>query len=550
MNLLDNINKFDMQKFDWGEISWIHEPMDAPYRRLSVAQVKIYPGCQQKKHSHLGEEQLFYVEEGQGVFITDGKKEDMCKSMIVYCPPYSEHEVYNTGKQDLIFVVTYVPIKLIQLEKHYMIVMDRNMQDMIPIEIIKNIKDQLSEILKIAIYIYDENHKLLTQEDDKNNFCKMCNSQQQCYKLKYKSDNVNKLLDKMYKCEYGLTEIEVPITLNDNIFGYLKSGRFILHKSKDIHKKIFGMAENLGIEEDVILTSYEQIPDIIKSRIYVIEESLTVAAQLIQKMLERSILEHELIEKDNEILMSTKEKIQLKDALKKANVKMYNDKIFVGGTSIPKEEIVYPYELEIMLEDAIKGHDVSKIEECITNYRNIDTHGEGIVREMIIVLSRTALRGLENMQIISQVRKKYDIYLQNIEKEHPWEILKCFCFDCIEEYKKIVQSNGRKLIDNINVYINVHYKEDLNLNLIADVFFISPNYLSSLFNEKNHISFSNFVRNLRIEEAKKILTTTNMKVKDISKKVGFKNNSYFINLFTKNVGMTPNVYRGKARPFV
>ncbi|MBK5242929.1 helix-turn-helix domain-containing protein [Clostridium sp.] len=547
MNLLDNINKFDIQKFEWGEISWIHEPIDSPYRRLSVAQVKIYPGCQQKKHSHLGEEQLFYVEEGQGIFITDGKKEDMCKSMIVYCPPYSEHEVYNIGKQDLIFLVTYVPIKLIQLENHYMIVMDRNMQDMIPIEILKNIKDQLSEILKITINIYDENNKLLTQGDDKNSFCKICTSHQQCYKMKYASDSVDQLFNKMYKCEYGLTEIEVPITLNDNVFGYLKSDSFILQKSEDIKEKVFQMAQKLEIEEDVILTSYEQIPGIIKSRIYVIEESLTIAAQLIQKMLERSILEHELVEKDNEILISTKEKIQLKDALKKANVKMYNEKIFAGGISLQKD-IVYPYELEIMLEDAIKGLDVKKIEEGINIYRNIDTHSDGIVKEMIIVLSRTALRGLEDIQIISQVRKKYDKYLQNIEKEDPWEILKYFCFDCIEEYKKILKSNGRKLIDNINMYINVHYKEDLNLNLIADLFFISPNYLSSLFNEKNHISFSNFVQNLRIEEAKKILMATNMKVKDISKKVGYKNYSYFVNLFTKNVGMTPNAYRGKVRP--
>ncbi|MGH4119775.1 PocR ligand-binding domain-containing protein [Clostridium sp.] len=546
MNLLDNINKFDMQKFDWGEISWIHEPVDSPYRRLSVAQVKIYPGCQQKKHWHLGEEQLFYVEDGQGIFITDGKKEDMYKSMIVYCPAYSEHEVYNTGKQDLIFVVTYVPIKLIQLEKHYIIAMDRNMQDMIPIEILKNIKEQLSEILKITINIYDENNKILTQGDYKNNFCKMCNSYQQCYKVEYTTESVNQLFYKMYKCEYGLTEIKVPITLNDNVFGYLKSGSFILQKSKDIKEKVFKMAKKLGLEEDVILTSYEQISSIIKSRIYVIEESLTIASQLIQKMLERSILEHELIEKDNEILINTKEKIQLKDALKKANIKMYNEKIFAGGTSILKD-IVYPYELEIMLEDAIKGLDVKKIEEGINSYRNINAQSDGIVKEMIIVLSRTALRGLENIQIISHVRKKYDKYLQDIEKEDPWEILKCFCFDCIEEYKKNVKSNGRKLIDNINMYINVHYKEDLNLNLIADIFFISPNYLSSLFNEKNHISFSNFVQNLRIEEAKKILMTTNFKVKDISKMVGYNNNSYFVSLFTKNVGMTPNVYRGKIQ---
>lgn len=51
------------------------------------------------------------------------------------------------------------------------------------------------------------------------------------------------------------------------------------------------------------------------------------------------------------------------------------------------------------------------------------------------------------------------------------------------------------------------------------------------------------MQNLRIEEAKIILKTTKMKVNEISKKVGYENNSYFVNLFTKNTGMTPNEYR-------
>ncbi len=35
------------------------------------------------------------------------------------------------------------------------------------------------------------------------------------------------------------------------------------------------------------------------------------------------------------------------------------------------------------------------------------------------------------------------------------------------------------------MYINCHYKEDLSLNLVAETFYISPNYVSALFNEKN-----------------------------------------------------------------
>lgn len=99
------------------------------------------------------------------------------------------------------------------------------------------------------------------------------------------------------------------------------------------------------------------------------------------------------------------------------------------------------------------------------------------------------------------------------------------------------------MIYNINRYIDTHYKEDLSLNRIAEIFYISPNYLSSLFNEKNHVSFSDYVKNLRIKEAKRYLRTTKIKVCDIAKKVGFNNYSYFVNTFRKNVGMTPNEYR-------
>ena len=45
--------------------------------------------------------------------------------MIIYIEPYSEHEVINTGKGDLIFIIVYVPTRLIQLEKPYMLTMHK-----------------------------------------------------------------------------------------------------------------------------------------------------------------------------------------------------------------------------------------------------------------------------------------------------------------------------------------------------------------------------------------------------------------------------------------
>lgn len=542
MNLLDNINVLNTQKFKWGEISWLHEPVGSSYRRLSMAQVKVYPGCHQEKHRHSAEEQLFYFVQGNGKFIVDGKEENVHKSMAVYIEPYSEHEIINCGYDELIFIVVYVPIKLMELEKTYTVSVYENIQDVIPLDVLDNIQKQLSELLKVPIHIYDRNHRILSSGYEENDFCKACSSVQQCNKRKDGNGSRNQLDDTMYKCDYNLIELEIPITLNDNTFGYIKSSCFTFNNSERIDEKIDEIGIKSGIERSRIWNAYKAIPNIIKSRIYVIGEHLSIASQFIQIMLQRSILEHELVTKDNEILINAKEKILLKDALKKISGKIFTDKIFTASLGKAKE-IVYPYELELTLENAIKELDASKINESILGYRNIYVDSEEIVQEMIVVLSRTALRKLENVEIVSQMRKKYDKYLRDIKKEDPWEILKGFCMDCIQEYEKVIQNNGRELIDNINIYIKSHYREDLNLNLIADLFFISPNYLSSLFNEKNKISFSDYIQNLRIEEAKEYLKTTNMKVYDIGKRVGYKNNSYFINIFKKSVGMTPSEFR-------
>lgn len=550
MNLLNNSDiHHDKQIFEWGEISWLHEPVGASYCRISVAQVKIYPRCHQKRHFHLGEEQIVFVIQGQGIFITDGKKEIINKSMLIYIHPYSEHEVINLGQEDLVFIIVYVPTRSIQLEKPYVFPLCNNIQDVISTEVLQSIKEKLSELLKHQIHIYDENNQLLTNktnEKEKIDFCKLCASVYDCSKRKYTAYSTNQFNDKIYKCDFGLIELEVPITINDKIMGYIRSDSFILSNNKKIDEKILKIEKKLNINHNIIWNMYKKIPSIIKSRIYVIHEHLTIAAQFIQELLERSILENELMEKEHEILTSEEEKIQLKNELQKVNYRIYYEKNFLENLN-KAEKIMYPYKLEIILEDAIKELNTEKIERVINEYRSKYIDGENIVREMIIVLSRTALRSLENIEIISKMRMKYNKYIHQIKKEDPWDVLKCFCIDCIEEYKKIIQLNRKDLIDSINMYINTHYKEELNLNLVADAFYISPNYLSLLFNKKNNISFSSYIHNLRIKEAKRYLRTSNMKVCDIAKKVGYKNDSYFISVFKRSVGLTPVQYRNKYR---
>lgn len=73
--------------------------------------------------------------------------------------------------------------------------------------------------------------------------------------------------------------------------------------------------------------------------------------------------------------------------------------------------------------------------------------------------------------------------------------------------------------------------------------FISKNYFSTLFKETTGINFSDFVQKLRIDEACKLLKTTDMKVIDIAHEVGFNDIKFFYEVFKRVTSQTPGSYR-------
>ncbi len=166
------------------------------------------------------------------------------------------------------------------------------------------------------------------------------------------------------------------------------------------------------------------------------------------------------------------------------------------------------------------------------------------IQEMIFVLSRTVLRDLEDLKLISYLRNKYNKKISLVNSDEDlWNVLFEFSKECIDKNRAFWRKDKGNLIENINEYIKKSYKENINLNSISDVFFISPNYLSSIFNERNKVSITEYINLLRIEESKKYLLDRSMSISDICKKVGFNNSSYFSQIFKKFNSITPNEYR-------
>lgn len=116
----------------------------------------------------------------------------------------------------------------------------------------------------------------------------------------------------------------------------------------------------------------------------------------------------------------------------------------------------------------------------------------------------------------------------------------------IREYENFLErsmSESRNEVAAVKNYIYQHYGEDLSLEMLAEKVYLSSGYLSFIFKKETGMNLNRFIRVFRMEKAKELLCSTNMKVAQVSEKVGFSNVSYFCRSFREYYGSSPESYR-------
>ena len=101
-------------------------------------------------------------------------------------------------------------------------------------------------------------------------------------------------------------------------------------------------------------------------------------------------------------------------------------------------------------------------------------------------------------------------------------------------------------IEKIKIYIQRNSHKNLTVEFLASLFYMNSSYLSHLFRKTTGEKFAQYVNAVRIEKAKDLLASTDRKLYQIAKAVGYDNSKYFFRVFKKYEGMTPEQYRQKA----
>ncbi|WP_054941300.1 response regulator [Paenibacillus ihuae] len=110
------------------------------------------------------------------------------------------------------------------------------------------------------------------------------------------------------------------------------------------------------------------------------------------------------------------------------------------------------------------------------------------------------------------------------------------------------QSSYKQLIDQAKEYIRSHYEEsDISIGRVCQHLHIRTGYFSSIFKKEMKMTFVSYLLQIRLEAAKELLRSTELKAFEIAEKIGFADPNYFSFCFRKKYGQSPKEYKNSAR---
>lgn len=142
--------------------------------------------------------------------------------------------------------------------------------------------------------------------------------------------------------------------------------------------------------------------------------------------------------------------------------------------------------------------------------------------------------------------------LQNkLEEYETYEELKAEIIRVLNEFHLGLNdqagNQGKLLMAKVVQYIHDHYNEEITLESVASIAFMNPYYFSSFFKKHTKTNFKQYVTDIRMKEAVRLLTQTDMMIYEIAEQVGYTNARHFSDMFKKHIGKVPNDYRQDAR---
>ena len=150
-------------------------------------------------------------------------------------------------------------------------------------------------------------------------------------------------------------------------------------------------------------------------------------------------------------------------------------------------------------------------------------------------------------QMLTEYNDKKFAYCEKINalfSELFIETIRLFSPSVHTEEKKATGSETLMLVKS---YIDRHYAENLNLDLLTQISYMQKSHFLHSFKRQFQISPMKYLNLIRIENAKRMLLTSEKNISEIAREVGYNTSSYFSEMFLKEAGESPTAYRRRVK---
>ena len=150
-----------------------------------------------------------------------------------------------------------------------------------------------------------------------------------------------------------------------------------------------------------------------------------------------------------------------------------------------------------------------------------------------------ALHSIRSLLAVPQVADCASLLFMNQKLTEILSLLTLSCYPAIEK----PQANVPWYLIEMKDFLDNHFNRNFSLSHFEELYKINRYRLCREFSAHYELAPLQYLTHRRIEEAKKILLTTDLSIHEISSMIGYENTNHFINLFKKYVSMTPGKFR-------
>lgn len=204
------------------------------------------------------------------------------------------------------------------------------------------------------------------------------------------------------------------------------------------------------------------------------------------------------------------------------------------------------------LVEAIENNNINEIDVIINSYFNeVDSYIE--LKLLHIKINYFIYQILE---VVSKMNGKTSDILKYSEKldlngiltfDDFKNSLKKFSYACAQFINNLRQNQSLGILYEIEKYIQENFYKRITIKEVANKFYMNPAYLGQLFKKRYGVCLIDYIHQYRMEKAKELLKRTDLKIYEISEKLGYKCPDSFIERFEKTNSITPSQYRKKIQ---